>query len=62
MTDDITQEEFVDRWKNHVDTLTRIGFNLSEKKDRDKLEDIQEEIMELVEKASEERKEGGFDE
>lgn len=45
-------EEYREKWKTHTQLIKRIGFNLDEKEDRKRLQEIEEELNELINKAS----------
>jgi predicted RNA-binding protein with EMAP domain len=47
-----SKSEYVDSWNSHIDTLTRIGFNLEDSEDYDRLQELQKELKEITEKAA----------
>ena len=49
--------EYVEIWENHVSQITRLGWNLPEKADRQELMKIKERLNEIIAKASEQVKE-----
>jgi hypothetical protein len=51
MTKADNPEEFEESWNSHIDTLTRLGWSLEEE-DYEELKNLQEELKELVKKAS----------
>ena len=47
-----SRKKYVESWNHHVNVLSSLGWNLSEKEDREEIENIQKRLTELVEKAS----------
>lgn len=47
-----TPEEYASIWKSHVSQLTRLGWNLPDKADREAIKDIQKKLNEIIEKAT----------
>lgn len=54
--DNITNEQFTDTWNQHIEELTRLGWNLNEEDYKD-LKEKQEELKHLVQKAADNRTE-----
>lgn len=47
-----SKSEYVESWNSHIESLTRIGFNLEDSEDRNRLQELQEELREITEKAA----------
>lgn len=45
-------EEYRERWKDHVKTLKRMGWNLEDQEDREELEEKIQDLNQLIDKAS----------
>lgn len=48
-----TKQDFEKHWKNHIQTLKRLGFSLEDAEDRERLQELTEELEDLTEKAAE---------
>lgn len=44
--------EYIEAWESHVKDFSRLGWNLPDRVDRDRVKELQAELMVLVNKAS----------